>query len=41
MRRATDNHIVNSPAEYHDAVGIFVGYTKGAIIAHNSLENLS
>eukprot|EP01052_Picozoa_sp_SAG31_P013440 SAG31_NODE_807_length_11929_cov_4.015638_5_plen_490_part_00 len=38
---AIDNRIANSPAEYHDAVGIFVAYTSGATIAHNSLENLS
>jgi dienelactone hydrolase len=38
---ATDNTITNLPAEYHDAVGIFGGYLFGAVIAHNSLENLS
>ena len=38
---ALDNTITNSPAEYHDAVGIFAGYLNGAIVAHNSLENLS
>lgn len=38
---AVDNTIANSPAEFHDAVGIFAGYLSGAIIAHNTLENLS
>ena len=38
---ATDNTITNLPAEDHDAVGIFGGYLFGAVIAHNSLENLS
>lgn len=36
-----NNTIRNLPREYHDAVGVLGLYLNNAIIAHNSLENLS
>jgi hypothetical protein len=38
---AVNNHIRNTPAEYHGSVGIFGGYLDSGLIAHNMLEQLS
>ena len=38
---AVNNHIRNTPAEYHGSVGIFGGYLDSGLIAHNVLEQLS
>ncbi|MHB1487247.1 MAG: right-handed parallel beta-helix repeat-containing protein [Acidimicrobiales bacterium] len=36
----TNNWIQNVGAEYHGAVGIWVGYTRDTVIAHNQLDRL-
>jgi hypothetical protein len=36
----TDNYIHNIGAEYHGAVGIWVGYTQHTQITHNQLDDL-
>ncbi len=36
----TNNLITNVAAEYVDAAGIFVGFTKGTIINHNTIVNV-
>lgn len=38
---AVNNHIRDTPAEYHGAVGIFGGYLNSGLIAHNLMERLS
>jgi hypothetical protein len=35
-----DNLIADAAAEYHGAVGIFVGYSRGTTIAHNDVGEL-
>ncbi|HMG57303.1 MAG TPA: right-handed parallel beta-helix repeat-containing protein, partial [Kofleriaceae bacterium] len=35
-----DNYITDVAAEYHDAVGLFLGYHNGAAITHNEIGNL-
>lgn len=35
-----DNHIWNIGAEYHDGIGIVVGYTQGSRIEHNQIDHL-
>ncbi|MFC1678089.1 right-handed parallel beta-helix repeat-containing protein, partial [Planctomycetota bacterium] len=40
-----DNHVINNliedcANEYHDGIGIFVGYTQGTRIANNEIRNL-
>jgi len=35
-----DNWIHDVAAEYHDEVGIYVGFTRGTTVAHNQLDDL-
>jgi len=38
--RIRDNHIWNIGAEYHDGIGIVVGYAQNSRIEHNMLDHL-
>jgi Right handed beta helix region/IPT/TIG domain len=38
--RIVDNHVHAIGAEYHGAVGIWVGYTQHTLVAHNQIDDL-